>query len=175
MPCPGSTSPSGWSRRDSDDEILQALAEPHFDPARVAYVTEPLQLPDPVRGEALLDDEVPTRVAVTARMETPGFVVLADLWFEGWKAELNGEPVPILRTNYALRGVAVPAGESKLVFSYEPAGFTTGVRLMTLALLVLASWTLVLIRRARRSTPARSAIPFGDRATLQREVEDFPS
>jgi hypothetical protein len=40
------------------------------------------------------------------------------------------------------------------VFSYEPAGFTTGVRLMTLALLVLASWTLVLIRRARRSTPA---------------------
>ena len=96
---------------------------------------------------------MPTRVALTARMETPGLVVLADLWFEGWKAELNGEPVPILRTNYALRGVAVPAGESKLVFSYEPAGFTTGVRLMTLALLVLGSWTLVLIRLARRSTP----------------------
>jgi hypothetical protein len=54
----------------------------------------------------------------------------------------------------------VPAGESKLVFSYEPAGFTTGVRLMTLALLVLGSWTFVLIRQARRSTPARSAIPF---------------
>ena len=81
-------------------------------------------------------------------------MVLADLWFEGWKVELNGEPVPILRTNYALRGVAVPAGESRLVFSYEPAGFTTGVRLMTLALLALASWTLVLIRQARRSTTA---------------------
>jgi hypothetical protein len=146
--------PERVESRDSDDEILQALAEPDFDPARVAYVNEPLQLPDPMRGEALLDDEVPSRVAVTARMETPGLVVLADLWFEGWKAELNGEPVPILRTNYALRGVAVPAGESALVFSYEPAGFATGVRLMTLALLVLGSWTLVSIRRARRSTPA---------------------
>jgi hypothetical protein len=31
---------------------------------------------------------------------------------------------------------------------------------MALALVVLVSWTLVLIRRARRSTPARSAIPF---------------
>jgi hypothetical protein len=146
--------PERVESKGSDDEILQALAEPDFDPARVAYVNEPLHLPDPMRGEALLDDEVPTRVAVTARMETPGLVVLADLWFEGWKAELNGEPVPILRTNYALRGVAVPAGESKLVFSYEPAGFTTGVRLMAVALLVLASWTLVLIRRARRSTRA---------------------
>ena len=117
-----------------------------------------LQLPDRVRGEAFLDTEVPTRIAVTAQMETPGLVVLADLWFEGWKAELNGEPVPILRTNYAVRGVAVPAGESRLVFSYEPAGFTTGVRLMTLALLVLASWSLVLIRRARRSARASIAI-----------------
>jgi len=152
--------PERVESKGSDDEILQALAEPDFDPARVAYLNEPLNLPDPMRGEASLGTDVPTRVAVMARMETPGLVVLADLWFEGWKAELNGEPVPILRTNYALRGVAVPAGESKLVFSYEPAGFTTGVRLMTLALLVLVSWTLVLIRRARRSTPAMSAIPF---------------
>jgi len=167
--------PERVESRGSDDEILEALAEPDFDPARVAFVNEPLQLPDSMRGEALLDEEVPTRIAVTARMETPGLVVLADLWFEGWQAELNGEPVPILRTNYALRGVAVPAGESKLVFSYEPAGFTTGVRLMMLALLVLASWTLVLVRQARRSTPARSAVSSGDRATLQREVEDFPS
>ena len=50
--------------------------------------------------------------------------------------------------------VVVPAGESKLVFAYEPAAFTTGVRLMTLALLVLGSWALILIRQARRSTPA---------------------
>ena len=100
------------------------------------------------------DDEVPTRVAVTARMETPGLVVLADLWFEGWKVKLNGEPAPILRTNYALRGVAVPAGESTLVFSYEPAGFATGVRLMALALVVLVTWTLALICLARRATPA---------------------
>ncbi len=146
--------PERVESKGSDDEVLQALAEPDFDPARVAYVNEPLHLPDPMRGEVLIDSEVPTRITVIAQMETPGLVVLADLWFEGWKVELNGEPAPILRTNYAVRGVVVPAGESRLVFSYEPAGFTTGVRLMTLALLVLASWTLVLIRRARRSAPA---------------------
>jgi hypothetical protein len=150
--------PERVESKGSDDEILQALAGPDFDPARVAYLNEPLHLPDPMRGEALIDTEVPTRIAVTAQMETPGLVVLADLWFEGWKAELNGEPVPVLRINYALKGVVVPAGESRLVFSYEPAGFTTGVRLMTLALVVLASWTLVLIHRARRSTPASIAI-----------------
>lgn len=138
--------PERVESKGSDAAVLQALSAPDFDPARVAYLNEPLDLPGPIRGEALLDAEVPTRVVLTARMETPGIVVLADLWFDGWKAERNGEPVPVLRINHAVRGVAVPVGESRLVFSYEPAGFTTGVRLMRVALGVLAAWTLILIR-----------------------------
>jgi len=53
--------PQRVESKASDDEILQALAEPDFNPARVAYLNEPLQLPDPMRGEAFLGTDVPTR------------------------------------------------------------------------------------------------------------------
>jgi hypothetical protein len=139
----------------SDDEVLEALAAPGFDPVSVAYVRSPLDLPNPMSGEATIDAEVPTRVTVTARMKTSGLVVLADLWFDGWTVELNGEPVPIVRTNHALRGVVVPAGTSTLVFSYAPAGFTAGIRLMAVALVVLAGWGLIGVRRARRDRLGR--------------------
>jgi hypothetical protein len=139
----------------SDDEVLEALAAPGFDPVRVAYVRQPIDLPNPMRGEATIDAEVPTRVTVTARMKTAGLVVLADLWFDGWTAELNGELVPIVKTNHALRGVVVPAGTSTLVFSYAPAGFTAGIRLMAVALVVLAGWGLIGVRRARRDRLGR--------------------
>jgi len=147
--------PESVEFKSSDDEVLEALAAPGFDPVRVAYVDRPLDLPEPMRGEASIDAEVPTRVTLTARMKTAGLVVLADLWFDGWTAELNGEPVPIVRTNHALRGVVVPAGTSTLVFSYAPAGFTAGIRLMAVALVVLAGWGLIGVRRARRDRLGR--------------------
>ncbi len=45
---------------------------------------------------------LPTRVLLSLQMESPGLVVLADLWDNGWEAYLNGKRLPILRTSHAL-------------------------------------------------------------------------
>jgi uncharacterized membrane protein YfhO len=83
-------------------------------------------------------------------METPGLLVISDLWYEGWNAYLNGELVPIVRTNHAIRGVVVPAGRSTVVLRYEPASLALGIRLMAVALVALALWSGLYLWFARR-------------------------
>jgi hypothetical protein len=74
-------------------------------------------------------------------------VVLTDLWYPGWRAYRDKELLPIARVNHAVRGVFVPAGESLIVFRYEPDSFRWGLRLLLagtagLGLWVVMNWTM---------------------------------
>jgi len=120
-----------------EDERLNKIASPQFNPLVVAYVESPVNLPGPCRGAAAITTETPTRIVISAQMETAGLIVLADLWDAGWKAYLNGSETPILRTNNAVRGVVVPPGNSTLEFRYQPASFLLGACLTGLAAVVL--------------------------------------
>jgi hypothetical protein len=135
---------------------LEKLASSRFNPRAVAYVESPVTLPDPCRGTAEIVDEVPTRITVSVRMETPGLVVLADLWDKGWRAYLDGKRVPILRTNHAIRGVVVPAGSGTLEFRYEPASFAWGLRLAGAAAVILLAWLGFRLRNSSPPTLPRS-------------------
>jgi hypothetical protein len=56
-----------------------------------------------------------------------GVLVLSDMYYPGWKATVNGEDSKVYATDVALRGVAVPEGESRVVFRYEPSSFRLGL------------------------------------------------
>jgi hypothetical protein len=90
-------------------ECLRRLGSAEFNPREIAFVDRPANA-GPVRGTAEIVRETPTTIEVVAKMETPGVVVLADLWNTGWRATVAGENVEILRVNHALRGVALQAG-----------------------------------------------------------------
>jgi hypothetical protein len=134
---------------------LQKLASPDFDPREVACVESSVDLPNSCRGSAEIVDEIPTRITVSVRMETPGLVVLADRWDSGWQACFNGKRVPILQTNHAIRGVVVPAGSGMLQFRYAPASFAWGLRLAGLAAAILLAWLGLIARNQRPTEPAR--------------------
>jgi hypothetical protein len=122
----------------SDDRAeLAKLTAPQFNPSDVAYVESGIKLPDSPRGTAQITREIPTHVTIRVHMETPGLVVLADRWDSGWHAYYNGKPVPILRTNYAIRGVLVPAGDGVVEYIYRPASLMLGLGLAGLAAMIL--------------------------------------
>jgi hypothetical protein len=58
---------------------------------------------------------------VVLRTDSPGrsFVVLADQYYPGWRALIDGKPSRIYKTNGVMRGVVVPAGEHEVVFEYR--------------------------------------------------------
>ncbi|MGA2179366.1 MAG: YfhO family protein [Verrucomicrobiota bacterium] len=129
--------PKSVTTTTSDGEELEALASPQFNPADVAYVESAVALPILCRGTAEITNEIPTRIRISVHMETPGLVVLADNWDKGWRAYWNGKPVPVLRANYAVRGVVVPAGNGTLEFIYKPASLILGLWLAGFAAFVL--------------------------------------
>ena len=122
------------------DERLRELESPNFNPRETAFVETPVELPQECRGEAEIRQETPTRVRIETRMKTAGLVVLTDLWDKGWRAYLDGQNVPVLRANHAVRGVVVQQGTHSLEFRYQPASFTWGVSAAGLAALTLLMW-----------------------------------
>ena len=130
---------------------LAALASPKFNPRDVAYVETQIDLPASCRGTAQIVKKIPTHITVSVNMQTPGLVVLADNWDKGWRAYYNGKPAPVLRTNYAIRGVAVPAGNGTLEFIYKPASLILGLWLAGFAAIVLLCWLIVIWIQSRNA------------------------
>ena len=81
-----------------------------------------------------------------------GVVVLLDTWFPGWQAEVDGEPRPLLRTNYAFRGVEVGPEDREVRIYYAPTRLTLGLSLAALGCLLaagLGAWP----RLAKQASP----------------------
>ncbi len=86
-----------------------------------------------------------------------GMLVLSDEYYPGWKATVNGKDSTVYPTDVALRGVAVPAGHSQVVFQYQPSSFRLGLVAFAagvIALLVLLVTGVVGSGRWRRRTVA---------------------
>ena len=91
----------------------------------------------------------PERVVLRATARRPGVLVLNDAFFPGWSATVDGRPVPIVRTNYLVRGVLLSAGTHRVVFSYPvPVSLVAGAAISVLGL-ALALGLAIGFRRAR--------------------------
>jgi hypothetical protein len=136
---------------------LEELASPQFNPADVALMISPVALPARCRGTVQITDEIPTRIRISAQMETPGLIVLADNWDKGWRAFWNGRPAPVLRVDYTIRGVVVPAGTGTLEFIYQPASVFLGLWLAGLSAIALLGWVAVIRLRSRQNQSPKPA------------------
>ena len=79
------------------------------------------------QDSATLIDYQPERVEVQTRSAAPTYLVLADSYYPGWAATVDGNPAAILPANVLLRAVPVPAGEHTVVFTFQPTGWSAGL------------------------------------------------
>jgi hypothetical protein len=134
----------------NDGEQLEKLVAPDFNPEKTAFLESSVALPQNCRGSVEIKQETPTHVTVGAQMKTPGLLVLADSWNAGWKATLDGKPVPILRTDYDLRGVVLPSGTSTVDFRYDSDTVRRAFQLAIIAAGIIVGWlAIVMIPKAR--------------------------
>jgi hypothetical protein len=90
-------------------------------------------------GESRVSRYEPTEVEITTAAEGRRLLVLADAWYPGWEVYVDGRKAVPVRAYYALRAVAVPAGQHVVRFVYEPASLRLGLAVSGGALLVLVT------------------------------------
>jgi len=148
----------------SPDEMLTRLQDSAFEPSQTAVVLEELALtPAPVDSGAMAAAELvsysPHEIEWNVRTDAPRLLVVSEVYYPaGWKARIDGEEVPILRTNYLLRGVVVPEGEHTVTMSFEPRGHRLGVLISGLATALVYGGTLLLFGLAyfRKRKPEKT-------------------
>ncbi len=132
---------------------IELMTAADFNPRATAVVYEPLEHPlpeSPLSGSAEVIQHRPDEVVVTTNANQAAFLVLADNYYEGWIAEIDGAEVPILRANHTFRGVRVPAGEHRVVFRFEPGDLYLGLKISGVVfLLLILAGGIILIRRRR--------------------------
>ena len=122
------------------NDQLAVVTRPGFDPRALAVVSTPLDLNGSGQARIVRDD--PEHVTVRAEADGRALVVLADTYFPGWKATVDGEDAPIVRTDHLLRGVVVGRGPHVIEFRYAPLSWRIGwiVSLLSAAALGLLAW-----------------------------------
>jgi len=124
--------PSGSPLYDAQNEMA-VYALPHAHPRAELVPAAPTP--------PVWDEDGSTRVTLETTTPTPSSLILADQFFPGWHATLDGQPVPITRPQQGsapiFRAVSVPAGHHIVGYRYEPAGFRLGLYLACFACLLL--------------------------------------
>lgn len=105
-------------------------------------------------GEGLiyLTEYAPNALRYVSESNEGGLGVFSEIYYpNGWKAFVDGEEVPVLRANYVLRAIEIPAGRHEITFRYDPPVFKTGKILSRVSsILIFALLALALLQYARQ-------------------------
>ncbi len=160
-PAPYARVVAGAIKTDSAT-IIPTLLDPRMDFSRIVLFTNDQPVaPEPLKA---MPAPSPSRPAVTAwqpgRMTVtldpvppqPSYLLIAENWYPDWEATADGRPAQLLRGDYTLITVALPAGAKVVELAFRSKLYEAGrtVSVGSLGVLLLALLTAVILpRRAR--------------------------
>ncbi len=127
--------------------ILERIQQPDFAPRKEALVERDLQCDNIVTGTvgtvnvANYDNN---QIQVQTR-GGGGLLIFSEVYYPGWHATVDGKPIPLVRADYLLRALCVPAGEHQVVLTYSPLSLKIGLVITimtTLLVFSVAGWYL---------------------------------
>lgn len=130
----------------NDDAVRAQIAAGKQNMQETAYIDHAVDCPT-VGGTASIADYKADLVEIKTS-GNGGLLVLSDQYYPGWQATLDGQTVPIVRTDTLFRGVCVPAGDHTVRFDYRPQPLMIGLALSVLGWLAWA--VLMILSRVNR-------------------------
>ncbi|MBW3660229.1 MAG: YfhO family protein [Gemmatimonadetes bacterium] len=110
---------------------VERVLETDFDPRRIALLPPDATPPSlaPAAGPERVEwvERRPDRLVLEVQASSDGLLVLSEIHHPYWSATLDGEPVEIQRVDFALRGVAVPAGSHRIEMRFRDPYVTYGM------------------------------------------------
>ncbi|MCD7972009.1 MAG: YfhO family protein [Candidatus Azobacteroides sp.] len=72
-----------------------------------------------------LVEYAPNRLVFQVNAKKEELAVFSDIYYPGWKATIDEKEIPIVRADYVLRALLVPAGEYTIEFTFYPSSVKT--------------------------------------------------
>ncbi|HUS71390.1 MAG TPA: YfhO family protein [Anaerolineae bacterium] len=148
------------------EDIFTELANEEFDPgAYVVLEEEPsnYSTADRLSGgdsTARVMDYGPNKVIIEVYAASDGFLVLSDLYYNGWKAFVDGENEKVYKADYVFRAVRLAEGQHTVEFVFDPLSFQIGWRISAMTAGIMGVSLLIgYVRRPTRDRGQGSPVP----------------
>jgi hypothetical protein len=92
------------------------------------------------REQVRFDVYRPGHLEMDVHLEAPGLVTVAQTYFPGWQATVDGKPAPVLRANRAMQAIPVPSGQHRINLHYECRPLWIGAFLSALGWFLVLGW-----------------------------------
>lgn len=135
--------------------ILALLADSNFDYHRAVIlekepVPAPHSAPDSTAlGSVNITRRTPDLMKLEVENHRPAILTFSEIYYPEWKARVNGKPAEIMRANYCLRAIALPAGKHNVTIWYDRTFVDSGI---AVSLFALAGLILILIMPKQKAT-----------------------
>ena len=127
--------------KNEEDAWSQVFSEDvNFDQQAVLEVEPSFSIPEncsPGVWKASYESSHPNENIVKIESDQPGWLVISDVWYPGWNAWIDDEPVPIIRANYLFRAIMVEQGNHRVTLRYQPIEFYLGAIISILSSVII--------------------------------------
>ncbi|MEI6194891.1 MAG: hypothetical protein WCS42_11250 [Verrucomicrobiota bacterium] len=145
---------SRWQVSTNDEATLRILGDKNFDPLQTVLVSTPLPAApstNQISGLAGFKSYRPTDIVFETKSELPSVLLLNDRYDGNWRVLVDGRPAELLRCNFIMRGVYLPAGSHTVEFQFRlpdgPLKITLAAIACGVVLIGFLAW------RGRRQAP----------------------
>jgi hypothetical protein len=129
---------------DSDEAAIAIMQMPSFDPSKTVVIAGETTLA--LHPSSLIlhpslrfTHYSPEYISLEVTSDGDGYLVLADAWYPGWTATVDGRAAEILRADVLFRAVPIQAGSHRVEFRYQPQSFAVGAAISMAAWLIFGA------------------------------------
>lgn len=121
----------------SKNNILSKIKDNNFDPKKQIILQKKPNVSltnSSSFKEVKIYHKDPNKINLQTNLDNPGFLVLSEIDYPGWKAYDNGKELEIFNADYILRSVFLKSGNHNISFTYESDSYKIGkiISLVTL-------------------------------------------
>jgi Bacterial membrane protein YfhO len=140
---------------DNEESVIKRMKSDDFDPKKTAVVISDdvkLKKMENVDAENIskFEEEITyinqtdTNLELKTSTKENGYLIINDIYYEGWKVYVDGVPEHLYQTNLAFNGLFLSQGDHKIILKYEPDSYKIGLKI---SIFTLGIMTIFLLKK----------------------------